>query len=140
MTKCLPSPSLHFGALFVPAYLFKQKVVYVFIAFSILSRRFAKGKGLRLLFGISFAFRLSRTEVCCNPQLCSTGGTIQVLSNNRHTHRYAQLPFSPHLNHSFLDQFSGETLSLHECSRLLVFEIQSSVNGNLSCRSIELDT
>ena len=47
----------------------KRKSFYVFIAFSTLSRRYAKGKGIRLLFGISFAFRLCRGEVCCNPQL-----------------------------------------------------------------------
>ena len=36
---------------------------------------------------------------------------------------YEMLPNSQHGNHRLLHQFSDETLSLHECSRLLFLEI-----------------
>ena len=111
---CILAPRLFQGFLLV--------VLYFHRLFHFKSG-FLKEYGLRLPFGISFAFLSCRTEICCNLQLCSMGGTITVPWNKRHTQRFARLWYSSHGNHRFLLQFNLETLSLRECSRLPVVEI-----------------
>ena len=102
-----------------------RKSFYVFIAFYITIRSFVKEKVHRLLFGISFSFRSYRTGIWFNLQLCSSRDTTEVPSSNCHTRRFARMWYRSHGIHRFSNLFmmSGETLSLHEYSRLLVFEI-----------------
>ena len=118
----------------------KRKSFYVFIAFYISTRSFVKEKVLCLLFGISFAFWSSYTEICFSLDLCSSSDTTEVPSSNCDNRRFARMWYRSHGIHRFSNLFmmSGETLSLHEYSRLLVLRFRAQWTGTFRVETLRL--